>query len=154
MNAKVAIILPLEGGCRCGQMRFRVTAKPMLTIACHCKGCQRMTASAFSLSAAVPAQAFELLKGQPVAGGLHRPEQRHYHCPHCLSWVFSKMDGLEFMVNVRAPMFDDTSWFAPLADIYTSEKLPWVSTGAKHAYPEYPGVDVFKGLMAEYAETV
>ena len=143
--------LPLEGGCRCGQVRFRVTAKPLLTMACHCNGCQRMTASAFSLSAAIPTAGFELLSGEPVVGGLHRPEQRHYHCPHCLSWVFSKADGLEFFVNVRAAMFDDTSWFAPLVDIYTSEKQPWVSTSATHAYPQYPGVEVFKGLMAEYA---
>jgi hypothetical protein len=149
-----AINLPLSGGCRCGQVRFRVTAKPLLTMACHCKGCQRMTASAYSLSAAIPADGFDLLQGGPVVGGLRNPHQRHYHCPHCMSWVFSKSTGLEFMVNVRATMFDDTSWFAPLVDIYTSEKLPWVSTGAPHGYPHYPGVDVFQELMAEYAKTV
>jgi hypothetical protein len=48
-------------------------------------------------------------------------------------------------------MFDDTSWFAPYVDIYTSEKLRWVSTSAPHSYPEYPGADVFPKLIAEYA---
>lgn len=144
--------LPLEGGCRCGQVRFRVTAKPMITMACHCKGCQRMTASAFSASAAIPTAAFELIKGEPVMGGLHRPEQRHHHCPHCLAWVYTKSDGLEFFVNVRASMFDDTSWFAPYVDIYTSEKMPWVSTSAPHAYPEYPGMETFPKLIEDYAK--
>ena len=27
--------LPWEGGCRCGEVRFRVTAPPLLSAACH-----------------------------------------------------------------------------------------------------------------------
>src|SRR3546814_16148897 len=45
--------LPWDGGCRCGRTRFRVSAPPLLAEACHCTGCQRMTASAYSLSLAV-----------------------------------------------------------------------------------------------------
>ena len=44
-----------NGGCRCAQVRFSISAPPLLTMACHCTGCQKMTASAFSLSAAIPA---------------------------------------------------------------------------------------------------
>jgi hypothetical protein len=40
--------LPIEGGCRCGRVRFRLAEQPWLEAACHCRGCQRMTASAFS----------------------------------------------------------------------------------------------------------
>ena len=39
-----------EGGCRCGRVRLRVEAPPLITMACHCTGCQRMSASAFSLT--------------------------------------------------------------------------------------------------------
>ena len=49
---------PLEGGCRCGRVRLLIGAPPLLTMACHCTGCQRMSASAFSLSAAIPSEAF------------------------------------------------------------------------------------------------
>ena len=62
---------PLEGGCRCGQVRFRIAAPPIITTACHCTGCQRMSASAFSLSAAIPSVAFLVIQGEPVIGGLH-----------------------------------------------------------------------------------
>lgn len=37
--------LPWTGGCRCGRVRIRITAPPMLTTACHCTDCQRMSAS-------------------------------------------------------------------------------------------------------------
>ena len=35
--------LPLEGGCRCGQVRLKISAPPLLTMACHCTGCQKMS---------------------------------------------------------------------------------------------------------------
>src|SRR6185437_11449420 len=60
---------PSDGQCRCGDVRIRISARPILTMACHCKGCQRMSSSAFSLSAAVPTTGFEVIRGQPVLGG-------------------------------------------------------------------------------------
>ncbi|TMJ34620.1 MAG: aldehyde-activating protein, partial [Alphaproteobacteria bacterium] len=48
--------LPWEGGCLCGRIRFRITAPPLLTMACHCSGCQKLSASAYSLTIAVPSQ--------------------------------------------------------------------------------------------------
>ena len=33
------ISLPAVGGCRCDRLRFTITAAPMLTSACHCRGC-------------------------------------------------------------------------------------------------------------------
>lgn len=33
-----------------------------------------MTASAFSLTVSVPSNGFELLRGEPVAGGMRKPE--------------------------------------------------------------------------------
>jgi hypothetical protein len=67
--------LPWAGGCRCGRTRFEVTAAPLLSSACHCAGCQRMTASAYSLSLAVPAEAFTVTEGEPVIGALHGPNK-------------------------------------------------------------------------------
>jgi hypothetical protein len=40
-----------SGRCRCGQVQFEVESAPLITMACHCTGCQRMTGSAFALSA-------------------------------------------------------------------------------------------------------
>ena len=80
---------PLEGGCRCGQVRFRIAAPPVITMACHCTGCQRMSASAFSLSAVIPSVAFLVTQEEPVIGGLHGPT-RHFSCPYCMSWMFTR----------------------------------------------------------------
>jgi hypothetical protein len=142
--------LPSEGGCRCGRVRLRINAVPLLTMACHCTGCQRMTGSAYSVSAAIPADGFEVIQGEPVIGGLHGAS-RHYFCPHCMSWMFTRPEGLDAFVNVRATMLDDTRWFAPYVETWTSEKLPWASTGARHSYEQIPAMEELLLRSQEYA---
>jgi hypothetical protein len=56
-------LFPIEGACRCEQVRMRITAPPFITMACHCKGCQRMSSSAYSLSVAVPSEGFAVTQG-------------------------------------------------------------------------------------------
>jgi hypothetical protein len=144
--------LPWEGGCRGGGVRFRITAAPLITMACHCTGCQRMTASAFSLSMAIPSEGFAVTRGEPVIGGMHGAE-RHYFCPYCMSWMFTRLDFTEAFVNLRATMLDDPSWFAPFVETYTSERLPWARTPAVHSYPKFPDPADLDGLIREFAKT-
>lgn len=145
--------LPIEGGCRCGKLRIRVTQKPLMTMACHCSGCQHMSASAYSLTAIIPEDGFEVIAGEPVIGGLHGSDAQHHHCDWCKSWVFTRSPFAPGMVNVRPTMLDDASWFVPFAETYTSEGLPWAKTPAKHSYAQFPAMEEFGPLMAEYAAT-
>lgn len=140
---------PVEGGCRCGQVRFRVTEPPLLTMVCHCRGCQQMTGSAFSASAMYPAAGFGVTAGEPVIGGLHGPT-RHFFCPHCLSWMFTRPEGADWLVNVRATMFDDASGFTPFLETYTDEKLPWVTTPAVRSYRKFPAIEEYQAMVSEF----
>jgi len=143
--------LPWEGGCRCGAVRLRVSAPPLLTMACHCTGCQRMTASAFSLSAAIPSEGFAVTQGEPVVGGLHGAESHHFFCPRCMSWLFTRNEGMDWFVNLRVTMLDDPAWFEPFIETWTSEKLPWATTSAVHTFEALPAPDAFPGLLAAFA---
>ena len=120
-----------------------------MTMACHCTGCQRMSSSAYSLSVAVPADGFEVSGDEPVIGGLHG-EHRHYFCGHCMSWMFTRPAGMDWFVNVRPTMLDDTSWYSPFIETFTSEKLPFAETGARHSYETFPPMEAYEGLMAEF----
>lgn len=141
-----------DGGCRCGQVRLRVHAEPLITMACHCTGCQRMTASAFSLSSLYPSDAFTITAGDTVTGGL-RGATRHEFCPSCMSWLFTRPEGMADFVNVRSTMLEDARLHRPFLEIYTSEKLAWAGTGAVHSFDTFPPPDRFPALLAEYAET-
>ena len=146
----MAWTLPIEGGCLCGTLRFRVTEPPLLAAACHCRGCQQMTGSAFSTTLIVPASGFERLAGEPVKGALRRADQHHWHCPECHGWVWSSFNGAPEIVNVRATQLDDPAPFRPLVETGTADKLPWASTGARHAFAGFPEPERYEPLVAEY----
>lgn len=140
----------LQGECRCGRLSMRANAPPIMTAACHCRGCQRMSSSAYSLTAMFLKTNFAVTAGEPVIGGLHG-EHRHFFCSHCKSWVFTEPHGVDQFVNVRPTMFDDVSWFVPFIETYTCEKLPWVTTPAMHSFERFPAMAGFPGLLAEFA---
>jgi hypothetical protein len=144
--------IPQEGQCRCGAIHIRITAPPMLTMACHCTGCQRMSSSAFSLSAAIPTPGFAVIKGEPVIGGLHGKDVHHYFCGYCMTWMFTRAEGMDSFVNVRSTLMDYPETFAPFIETYTSEKLPWVSTSATHSFAKFPAMEDYGALIGEYAQ--
>jgi hypothetical protein len=146
--------LPRQGACRCGQVTIEMRAAPMLTMACHCTGCQRMSASAFSLSAAIPAQGFAVTRGEPVVGGLHGADVHHYFCPHCMTWMFTKAEGMDWFVNVRTTMLDGAADFVPFLETWVSEKLPFAQTGAQRSFEGFPALEDYEGLMAAFRQSV
>jgi hypothetical protein len=142
--------LPWDGGCRCGAVRVRVAKPPLLAAACHCTGCQSMSASAFSLSLAIPADGFEVTKGEPALGGLSRDV--HHFCPACMTWMFTRPLGMDWFVNLRPTMLDEHGWFAPFIETFAGEKLPWATTPATHSFETLPELAAFQPLIEAYAE--
>ena len=109
-----------------------------------------MSASAFSLSAAIPSDAFLVIQGEPVIGGLHGPTRPGF-CAYCMSWMFTRPDGFDAIVNVRVTMLDDPRPFPPFIETYTSEKLPWASTPAVHSFEKFPALEEYESLARDYA---
>lgn len=142
--------LPWSAACMCGRVKMRITAPPMVSMACHCTGCQKLTSSAYSLSIMLPSAGFEV-EGATKIGGLHRAESVHHFCAHCKNWLYtSGIAGGQF-VNFRPTMLEDASWVTPLIESYVSEKLPGAQTGAKHSFERFPDPSQYPALMAEFA---
>ena len=139
-----------HGGCRCGKVRFEVSGSPLLTLACHCTGCQKMTASAFALTDTYPAGAFRVAQGEVAIGGLHGPT-RHHFCDYCKSWIYTEPEGLPDIVNVRSTLFDEPDDKPPFVEIFTGEGLIWARTGAVHSYDALPARDEWPKLIEEFA---
>ena len=139
-----------EGHCRCGAVRFAVSGRPILTFACHCTGCQRMSASAFSLSSLYTADRFEQLSGATELGGLKGGTQ-HSFCSSCLSWLWTVPEGMDDYVNIRSTMLKAPSRHRPYIDCWLTEGLSWASSGACKGYDKVPGPQEFEALAAEYA---
>ena len=145
--------LPWDGGCRCGKVRLRVTQPPLVTAVCHCRGCQRMTASAFSTTVTLPADALEVTQGETVVGGMHGglANGEHHHCAWCKSWLFTRVLPEYGAVNLRATMLDDATWFAPYMETYTETRLPWAETGAVESFATFPDAADYPRIMTAFA---
>ena len=55
---------PFTGTCQCGEVRYVVKNEPIVTVACHCRDCQKLSASAFSLTMLIAEASFELTSGK------------------------------------------------------------------------------------------
>jgi len=143
--------LPWSAQCLCGQVKRRVSAPPLVAMACHCKGCQRLTSGAYSLTLMLPGDGFEVLEGETEPGALRRSESRHHYCVQCKSWLYTTAPSLGGLVNFRPTMLDDASWVQPYVESYVSEKLPGVVTGATHSFAQFPPPEKYQELMAGFA---
>jgi hypothetical protein len=70
-----------------------------------------------------------------------------------MSWLFTRPEGLDDFVNVRATMFDDASGFAPFIETYTCEALPWARIPAVHSFERFPPMEQYPDLVTEFALT-
>ena len=66
-------IFPMEGGCSCGLLRYRIAQAPIVIHCCHCTACQRETGTAFAINAIIESTSLEQLAPAPptVPAGPH-----------------------------------------------------------------------------------
>lgn len=121
---------PIEGGCDCGKVRYRMLTAPLVVHCCHCRWCQRETGSAFVLNAMIEADRVQVLRGRPEI--VHTPSasgkgQKIARCPHCRVALWSHYAGAGDAVRfVRVGTLDDPDRLPPDIHIFTASKQPWV----------------------------
>jgi hypothetical protein len=116
-----------EGGCACGEIRYRLSSEPLFVHCCHCLNCQRQTGSAFVINLLIETDRVELLAGEPELVPVPRGSktQKIWRCPTCQIAVFSQYTTPRLRF-VRGGTLDEPSSVAPDVHIYTRSKLPWV----------------------------
>ena len=127
MNASA---FPIDGGCTCRAVRYRMEAPPIIVHACHCRWCQRETGSAFVLNAVIERSRVNLLQGGveavPVPSQSGRG-QKIVRCAQCRIALWSHYPGGgEEIAFVRAGTLDNPDAVPPDLHIYTESKQPWL----------------------------
>lgn len=123
-------MFPLEGGCTCAAVRYRVMTAPLFVHCCHCRWCQRETGAAFALNALIEADRVNLLKGEPeivLTPSNSGKGQRIVRCPQCRVAVWSNYAGAGDAVHfIRVGTLDNPDALPPDIHIFTSSRQPWV----------------------------
>ena len=133
---------PIEGGCTCRKVRYRMTTKPLFVHCCHCRWCQRETGSAFVLNALIESDRVVVLQGTPVT--IDTPSnsgrgQKIIRCPDCHVALWSHYAGAGNALKfVRVGTLDAPDRLPPDIHIFTASKQPWVVLRpGTPAMPEY-----------------
>jgi hypothetical protein len=124
----------IKGRCACGKIRFRLTNKPMIVHACHCRDCQRITGSAFVVNIWIERKFVESGPAAPKSFRLKGGSgQRHdvFFCGACGTCLWSRYHGAPGdALFVRAGTLDNPAAVKPDVHIYTRSKLRWLNLPA------------------------
>jgi len=121
---------PVEGGCTCRRVRYRMVMSPLFVHCCHCRWCQRETGASFALNALIEADLVEIMAGQPDV--VDTPSnsgrgQKITRCPSCRIALWSNYAGAgDALRFVRVGTLDDPDRLPPDIHIFTSTKQPWL----------------------------
>ena len=133
---------PLEGGCVCRRVRYRLASAPLVVHCCHCRWCQRETGASFALNAMIETDRVTLLAGRPElvdTPSASGKGQKIARCTRCRIALWSHYAGGGAAVAfVRVGTLDDPDALPPDIHIFTSTKQPWVVLPAgTPAVPEF-----------------
>jgi hypothetical protein len=124
------VVYPLEGGCDCGRIRYRMETAPLIVHCCHCRWCQRETGTAFALNALIEAERLVHLKEEPDV--IDTPSQsgrgqKIARCPLCRIAVWSYYGGAGPILRfIRVGTLDTPQVLRPDIHIFTASRQPWV----------------------------
>ena len=133
---------PIEGGCDCRAIRYRMAGAPLIVHCCHCRWCQRESGASYALNAMIEADRVVHLGQAPER--VHTPSesgrgQLIARCPSCKVAVWSNYSGAgPLMRFVRVGTLDDPDLLPPDIHIFTASKQPWVVLpGGVPAFEEF-----------------
>jgi len=137
-----AELFPIEGGCDCRSVLYRMQSAPLFVHCCHCRWCQRESGASFALNALIEAERLTNLAGPvelvqtPSNSGQGQVIAR---CPNCRLALWSHFAGAGPVLSfVRVGTLDNPDALAPDIHIFTESKQPWVLLPTDvPAVPEY-----------------
>jgi hypothetical protein len=123
------IKFPIECSCQCGGVSYTLFARPQKVIACHCRECQKLSSSPFSVTAMVAAADIEFhgdmkeWARKAASGNMNSGK----FCPTCGNRIYQYNPVQPEMVKLKLKpvgLTDDTL-FEPTVHVWVSEKLSW-----------------------------
>jgi hypothetical protein len=126
--------IPLEGGCLCAAVRYRIDAAPLAAAICHCATCRRAAGAQSVAWATVPAAGFAWTAGTP-ARHASSPGVTRTHCAACgTSLTYQCAPD---SIDVTIASLDAPEAVPPTKEIWLSHRLSWEPVDAgRPGHPE------------------
>ena len=119
--------VPVEGGCACGSVRYRLDETPYDTGWCHCRVCQHVSGSGGMVFTTVHLDRYRITAGHAEVGRFASTEfGTRTFCRKCGSPLTIHVRHQPDEIDVTAGTLDDPEAVAPGFHIYAAEAPSWV----------------------------
>ncbi len=118
----------IEGGCLCGKTRYRLREKPVRISNCHCIDCRRGSGAAVVTWGVVRPNEVEMLAGE--LRKVRHAERLRSFAVCCGTPLFFQEDEASATIDVTIASLDHPEPYVPKVEIWTEDRLPWVSLDA------------------------
>ena len=125
---------PIEGGCLCGGVRYRLHNEPAQLSDCHCSDCRRASAAPFVTWGTIRRKDIEILSGE-LRKVIYADRLRSF-AACCGTPLFFQDDAVSESIDVTIASLDHPEGFSPAVAIWTEDRLPWAVLDP--AYRTYP----------------
>ena len=121
------VAYPISGSCQCGNVTYELLEPPLFVAACHCKECQKLSTSAFSITAMVNADSVkfqgDMKDWSRVAdsGNINGAK----FCPECGNRIYHYDPKEPDKLKLKPSNLSDTRIIKPTIHIWASEKQEW-----------------------------
>jgi len=148
--------LPAEGGCLCGEVRYRLLRPPLLVYACHCTRCRRLTGTAFAMATIMETVALEQVSGEPKLLAKDWPDGTQWcirFCDRCGGQLWSEPPYAPDVRVLRPGTLDEHSGLIPDAHQWLSSALPWlqIPAGARSFDEQLTNEQIIELIQARQA---
>ncbi len=117
--------LPLEGGCLCGRVRYRIDAAPLWTGYCHCTSCRRSTGAPVTMFVGAAADSVAFTKGGRAVFASSPGVQRGF-CAACGTPLTYESDRFPGETHFYISTLDHPQSLPPAFHVFHEERLPWL----------------------------
>ena len=121
MDDKTAI----EGGCLCGQVRYRITGPVSPAVYCHCEMCRRSGGAPVSAWISVAKDHFSFTTGKPAIYKSSSAAQRQF-CPECGGQLTFESERNPDYIGVTVGTLDDPHTHPPQRHFWKSSAVSWL----------------------------
>jgi hypothetical protein len=121
-------VTALSGGCQCGAVRYELRTPRPAAYTCHCRECQKQSASAFAISVPVRVQDLD------VSGPLQAYDRATdsgsrstcWFCATCGTRIYHQSARSPDLATLKGGTLDDPDVLQPVAHLWVSRRQQWV----------------------------
>lgn len=135
--------MEIKAQCQCGQVSYVLKNKPLKVFACHCKECQKLSTSPFSITAVIAAEditfsgELKMWSRKADSGNTNTA----VFCPECGNRIyhFNPDDRSTIKLKLKPVACVDDVMFKPQMHVWVSEKVSWYQLPENAlCYPKQP----------------